>query len=182
MNIAENDDQSSFCPEPLKHVDNDDVIIVFDSYDGLLMSGNSSSCFGGHNREHQFIHLVTYIYAPPSTGLRVIFEVSGLACMESGLIVYHELYTKKQDSIPYQQCDLINSENLANAMRRCEFFCDNVQNIASAAKVHVQVQWLPWVVGMDFETCNLSVGSEDWVPNRWHGMKRRTIKLSTLPL
>ena len=158
MNTTHNGDPRSICPEPLEELGDDDKIIEFDSYDHLLRSGGSNSCFGLKSQEHPFLHLAAHIYAPPSSDLQVTFEVSGLACMDSGLIVYRELYTKKQDGIPYQQCGLIESKYLADTMCLCAFSCDNVQNITSAVKIHVQVQRLPWVVGMDFEICNINVG------------------------
>ena len=163
INITDNSDLSSICPEPLEELDGDDMIITFDSYDQLLKSNGSSSCFGGKSQEHPLLHLAAYIYAPPSTGLRVTFEVSGLDCMDSGLIVYRELHTKKQDGIPYQQCGLIDSKYLVDTVWLCEFSCNHVQNIVSAVKIHVQVQRLPWIVAMDFEICSINVGPGNWL-------------------
>ena len=161
MNITNDDNLSSICPERFEELCKDYVIIAFDSYDHLLRSGGFNSCFGVNNQEHPFLHVAAHIYAPPSTDLKVTFEVSGLACMDSGLIVYRELYTKKQDGIPYQQCGLIDSKHLADTTWLCEFSCNNVQNITSAVKIHVHVQRLPWVVGMNFEICKINIGLEN---------------------
>ena len=161
MTVVEGVHQSSFCAVlPAAESVGFIIITVLNRHaELLLMDSVSGSCIAGYDNADTALHLVSYIYTPYQiSALKVVLGITGLDCMDPGLIVYHHKYVMKHDVIPYRQCALAASDARSDKTRRCEFICYiNMCSRMTVFEVHIQVQKLAWVQNSDVKICDISL-------------------------
>ena len=106
------------------------------------------------------MRLVAYIYTPATVNsLRIQMVISGVLCMDPGLVVYHQITASEHDDIQLHECALSRHSTTVTIKQECGFDCHKVSPENSVVRVYVQIEkWFQKDI-FPVHICDMSVAS-----------------------
>ena len=123
-----------------------------------LMENDPGTCLQAFDHESLYLSLVAYIYVPSCvSNVHVMLHISGLACTDQGVIVYHQLSTMEHHDLQFQECIPIMTGSESGHSVPCKFVCDKMWSEAAITKVGIRIDKMPWNMMDSVKVCGLNV-------------------------
>ena len=105
-----------------------------------------STCIVALGQGRKVLRAVTYIYVPLSV-CQLVFtvDISGVACHDVGIEVYHRNMEDQSTDDRFQQCSpTISNGNQSVHGAHCVFTCYNISHQSTVVTIRMNMQQLPW--------------------------------------
>ena len=161
MTVLETESKLPSCPAHYPP-ESDIVVVTVDDRTAelALMDNDPSTCLQAFDHDSQFLSMVAYIYVPSCmSNVHVMLHISGLACIDQSITVYHRLSTAEHFGIQFQECIRVMAGNRYGQRPQCEFVCQNVWSVSAIVKVGIRIVKTTWKMTEPARICGINVAN-----------------------
>ena len=152
-------DELPSCSRPALGKSDGPAMITVINREVALTDAAVNTCIMALGHGRKFLHAFTYIYVPTSV-CKLVFtvDISGLACDDVGIEVYHRNMEEQPTGVRFQQCSLTNSNgNQSGHGAHCVFTCYNISHQSTVVTIGMNMQQLAWGPENMVHLCELNV-------------------------
>ena len=147
-------------PNPTETDDIATVMVDDRTVELALMDNDPSTCLQAFVDENQFLTVVLYIYVPSCLpNVHVMLYVTGVACPDPSITVYHHVSTVDQCGFLLQECIPVVATNRFGQPLQCQFMCQSVCAASGAVTVGIRIVKVSWNMMEPVKVCGINVAN-----------------------